>query len=97
MLFIVTKIFDGDTFEINPKWNWNDDTGKVIGLKGYNSPVLGQSGYKEAKERLEQLILNKQVDLRNPVNLSTGRLLCNVYIDGKPLEEYLEDPGEVDE
>ncbi|MCK4654781.1 MAG: hypothetical protein KAU01_10090 [Candidatus Cloacimonetes bacterium] len=89
MLFIVTKIFDGDTFEINPKWNWNDDTGKVIGLKGYNSPVLGQAGYKEAKERLEQLLLDKQVDLRNPVNLSTGRLLCDVFLDGEDVQEHL--------
>ncbi len=89
MLFIVTKIFDGDTFEINPEWNWNDDTGKVIGLKSYDSPVIGQAGYKEAKERLEQLILNKQVDLRNPVNLSTGRLLCDVFVDGEDVRKHL--------
>jgi hypothetical protein len=34
MMFKVTKVFDGDTFEIYPRWNWNDNTGNIVGLKG---------------------------------------------------------------
>ena len=89
MMFKVTKIFDGDTFEIHPYWNWNDNTGNIVGLKGTKPPYLGNPDYDGAKTQLEKLILNKQVDLRNPMNLHTGRLLCDVFVDGEDVREHL--------
>ena len=89
MMFKVTKVFDGDTFEIYPRWNWNDNTGNIVGLKGIKSPFLGNPDYDEAKIQLEKVILNKQVDLRNPMNLHTGRLLCDVFVDGDDVREHL--------
>ena len=85
----VTHIIDGDTFEVTPNWEWNGQTGNSVRPKGYNTPELGEPGYNEAKEKLAGLILNKEIELKNPVGLSYERLLCDVYINGQDLSDLM--------
>lgn len=59
-MYKVTKIIDGDTFEVVPNWEWNRHTGNVVRPKGYNTPELGEPGYFEAKAKLTGLILDKE-------------------------------------
>ncbi|MDI6737962.1 MAG: thermonuclease family protein [Nanoarchaeota archaeon] len=70
----VTYVVDGDTFKIN--------TGQRVRLICINTPERGNYYYKEAKDYLENLVLNKQVSLIKDVseNDSWGRLLRYVYI-----------------
>lgn len=50
----VTKIIDGDTIVVN---------GEHIRLLGIDTDERGEPCYKEAKERLSELVLNKEVEM----------------------------------
>jgi endonuclease YncB( thermonuclease family) len=88
MSFKVTKVIDGDTFEVSPKWKWNKQEGNVIRPKGYNTPEEGKPGYQAAKDKLTKLILSGEVELKNAITITYGRLLCDVYYNGKNLSDY---------
>ena len=88
MGFKVIGVIDGDTFEVSPNWKWNDQTGSIVRANGYDTPEEGQLGYQAAKEKLKNLILNKEVKLKNPIRITYGRLLCDVYYNGKNLADY---------
>jgi len=89
MSFKVIKIIDGDTFEVSPKWKWNNQEGNIVRANGYDTPEEGQPGYQAAKDKLTRLILGKEVELKNPIKITYGRLLCDVYYQGKNLVDYL--------
>ena len=82
MGFSVTKVFDGDTFEVSPYWQWNGQTGNVVSPAGYDTPEQGHIGHDAAKHELARLILGRNVELNNAVAISYGRLVCDVFIDG---------------
>ena len=84
----VTRIIDGDTFEVSPNWEWNGLEGNIVRPSGYDTPERGEPGYEAAKTKLINLILNNEVELKNPIKLTYSRLLCDVYFEGKPLYEY---------
>ena len=88
MIFTVIKVIDGDSFEVSPNWKWNDQTGGVIRVYGYDTPEEGELGYQTAKNKLTDLILDKEVELKNPVRITYGRLLCNVYYNDKNIADY---------
>lgn len=88
MSFKVTKIIDGDTFEVTPKWIWNNTEGNGVRPTGYDTPERGQPGYKETTDKLSSLIFGKIVELKRPIKLSYTRLLCDVYYNGKNLASY---------
>lgn len=84
----VTRIIDGDTFEVLPNWEFEGKTGDVVRPRGYDTPERGQSGYQEAKDKLTSLILGKEVELEDPIKLTYGRLLCDVYYQDRNLAGY---------
>jgi len=88
MSFTVINVIDGDTFEVSPNWEWNNQTGSIVRISGYDTPEEGESGYKTAKEKLIKLILNKEVELKNTVRITYSRLLCDVYYNGKNIINY---------
>jgi len=65
---IVTKVFDGDTFELK-----NNTRVRLLDI---DSPETGLCGYDEAKKRLEELILGKFVTVKElayePYNRDQG-------------------------
>jgi len=74
----VTRIIDGDTFEIS--------SGEKIRLLCVDTPEENQKGYEEAKQFLSDLILNKPIRLEteNQDKDSYGRLLRYVYVNDSP-------------
>jgi len=86
--FTAVRIIDGDTFEVSPNWKWNNQSGNIIRVHGYDTPEQSEPGYQEAKEKLDKLICNKAVELKNPVRITYGRLLCDVYVDGKNIADH---------
>lgn len=88
MGFTVIRVIDGNTFEVSPHWNWNDQTGSVVKATGYDVPKQGEPGYQTAKDKLEKLLLNEQVELLKPLKLPSGRLLADVEYKGLNLADY---------
>jgi len=91
MYFKVVEIIDGDTFKVSPKWKWNNQPGNIIRPNGYDTPEKGEPGYQEATQRLRDLIFQKQVELKNAIRITYGRLLCDVYVNGKNLADCFKD------
>lgn len=90
--FTVTGIVDGDTFRVSPKWRLKvrgvEKRGNIIRPTGYDTPERNQPGFQEATLKLKKLILGKRVILKRPIKLTYGRLLCDVYFEGKNLADY---------
>lgn len=80
----VTKIVDGDTI-------WINDTEKIR-FVGINTPEVGQSGYYEAMQYVNDRIMNQQiyldVDDKNPKD-KYDRTLAVIYINGVNLNQEL--------
>jgi len=83
----VTRIIDGDTFEIS--------TGEKVRLICIDTPELGEAGGEEAKAYLESLILNKLIRLEKDVSETDayGRLLRYAYIDDRFINKELVEEG----
>ena len=72
--FLVTYVVDGDTLEI--------ETGERVRFICIDTPERGESGYSEAKEYLEELVLNKKIILEKDISEvgKYGRLIRYVYL-----------------
>jgi len=78
MAFKVVDVIDGDGFKVWPGRKWDDKTDREVRVNGYDSPEADQQGYQEAKDRVTDLILGNEVELKNPVGITYSRLLCDV-------------------
>jgi len=81
---VVTRVIDGDTIEI--------ENGERVRLVCMDAPELGEDCYREAKERLEELVLDEKVKLVRDVSDrgKYGRLVRYVYkIDGTFVDELM--------
>lgn len=87
-LFTVTSIVDGDTFDVTPQRRWNNQSGERVRPTGYDAPELYEYGGQAAKNKLSSLILGKQVELLTAYKVDRGRLVCDVYCNGKYLADY---------
>ncbi len=78
----VIEVVDGDTFLIENK--------QTIRLYGLNSPELEHCLGQDAKRALSSLILNKRVQLREPIaDQRTRRIMALVYSEGKLINEVM--------
>lgn len=83
----IIRVIDGDTIETID--------GDKIRLIGINTPEKGQKYYKEAKEKIQDLVLNKTVSLESDIEDRDryGRLLRYVYVDGIFVNELMVKSG----
>jgi endonuclease YncB( thermonuclease family) len=86
--FSVTWVVDGDTFDVSPPWRWSGQTGGRVRPAGYDAPELHQPGGQAAKAKLERLILGRSVELGAAYRIDRGRLVADVYLNGRNLTEY---------
>lgn len=85
MHYKVTNVIDANTFEVMPPWKWKDQSGIRVKPARYNTPEENQSGYNKAKDKFKFLLLGKEVDLKNFVDIDYDRLICDVILDSKNL------------
>src|SRR3990167_5282401 len=70
----VTEVVDGDTFQLR--------SGKRVRLMGIDAPEFDRCGGSQAKERLTELIMGKNVILKEETEEAFGRSLSLVYKGG---------------
>ena len=90
-LFEVTKILDGNTFEVKPFWKWCNENGVLVSALGYQAPAADEPGHDEIKRRLMELLFGECITLKNPVAIKNDALICEIYIQGTNLAEHF--PG----
>ena len=82
---VVERIIDGDTIVVNES---------SVRLLGINSPERGEDYYAEAKEFLENLILNKSVELEfGQEKDKYGRGLAYVFLNGENVNVEMVEKG----
>jgi micrococcal nuclease len=86
--FTVSEVIDGDTFKVKEGWELDEKKVDIVRPTGYNTPEEGEPGYEEAKQKLKKLILYKIVEINNPQDIDKGRLVADVYYEGKNLADY---------
>lgn len=81
--FNVIEIIDSNTIAVKPGWTFKDREGNEfrdnkVKISGLNIP----RGDKHAQHRLSSLLLNREVELVNPVIVSMNKgvpvIACNV-------------------
>jgi len=77
----VIKVLDGDTFLLN--------SAQRVRLLAASAPEMENCGGEEAKKRLEELVLNKNVNLSEPFIDQYSRVVALVYVDEVMVNEAL--------
>ena len=77
----VIKVLDGDTFLLN--------SAQRVRLLGASAPEMENCGGKEAKKRLEELVLNRNVKLDEPFIDQYSRVIALVYVENVMVNEIL--------
>ena len=76
---LVVNVLDGDTFVL--------ETSQRVRLAGLNAPEVDFCGGQEAKGKLESLVMEKRVILREPVVDNWGRIVALVYVGNQFINE----------
>lgn len=96
MSWIVTKVFDGDSFLVSPNWEWKGRSNNGVRLAAFDAPEKDKDlrSWRTAKDRLTKLIENKRVDLKNVRTIDVyGRLVCDVHVGGLNVVALLSKPS----
>lgn len=85
--FLVVNVVDGDTLDLN--------NSARVRFSGINTPETGECYYSEAKEKLKELTLNKEVFLETDITLDDkyGRALRYVYVENLFVNGFLVENG----
>ena len=78
---IVTNVVDGDTVDVNVDLGFKVYSKQRIRLAGIDTPERGQPGYQEAKDRVTELVLNKEVCLQTFKASKFGYYLGILVVD----------------
>lgn len=82
----VTRIIDGDTFDLE-----NENRIRIYGINAPEYPKGCMS--EDGKNRLEDLILNKNIGIKQVTKDNFGRLVSLVYLDNLFINEVLVEEG----
>lgn len=86
--FKVVHVVDGDTFDVEPQWEWQGNRGSRVRPTGFDAPELNTLSGQSAKRKLANLVLGKAIVLENAKTIDRGRLVCDVIFNGQRLAGY---------
>ncbi len=78
---VVTNVVDGDTVDVRIDLGFRMYSVQRIRLAGIDTPERGQPGYQEAKDRVIELVLNKEIVLLTSKASKFGYYLGVLVID----------------
>lgn len=76
---VVINVVDGDTVDVNVDLGFKVYSKQRIRLAGIDTPERGQPGYQEAKDRLKDLVLDKEVLLNTSRASKWGYFLGEIF------------------
>ena len=93
----VIKVYDGDTITIASKMPYeNSQLFRFnVRLNGIDTPEIKSKDEnekalaKKARDSLSQLIMNKNIALKNVKNEKYGRILADVYLDDLHINKWM--------
>lgn len=90
MTFTVTRVVDGDTFDVSPNWKLKDGKkGDRVRIANFDAAEIDEWGGKSAMQKLKNLIEGEEVELKKAVNIDRGRVVCDVYYNGTDIMDQL--------
>lgn len=92
-IFEVSRVINGDTFVVKPRWKWDGYPGDHVRAVGYNAPELSASGRRRGVafiywNNLESLILGEKITITEALKLDGDCLVCRVTFNGRDLATY---------
>ena len=95
----VIKVYDGDTITIASKMPYENSQlfRFSVRLNGIDTPEIKSKDEnekalaKKARDSLSQLIMNKNIALKNVKNEKYGRILADVYLDDLHVNKWMID------
>jgi hypothetical protein len=88
--FKVIQIVDANTIKVEQRWFFRGVYGNLIKInstiKDFKIPDADIF-----KKRLEYLLLNQSVDLRDPTEIVDNKLSCLVFLNGVDISTYFPD------
>lgn len=78
---VCVNVVDGDTVDLVIDKGFNDTTKRRIRLLGIDTPERGQTGFQEATDFVESLILEKNCYLQSYKSGSFGRWLGEIFYE----------------
>ena len=93
---IVDNIVNGDTFDIDPKWDFFGDTGCRVRIANFNAPELTETGFRGAiarwyKVQFNRRIFGREVKITGAHKINRDRLVCDLEFDGRDLDSMLKE------
>jgi micrococcal nuclease len=92
----VVKVYDGDTITVAAKMPYSFESPMYrfsVRLLGIDTAEIKtkSAAAKLAKEKLQDLVLHKNVVLKNVQNEKYGRILADVYLDELHVNQWMID------
>jgi len=89
--FKVIEIVDSNSIKVEPLWQFNGVSGNLVkinsSIKNFQIPDADIF-----KKRLESLLFNQYVNLKNPVDIvEKNKLSCLVFLNGVDISSYFPD------
>ncbi len=79
--FLVTRVIDGDTFEVSPQWQaQNGSIGNRVRIANFNAPEANTSEGQQATQNLKIKIAGKRVHLDEQAVDVYGRLVAKIQL-----------------
>jgi len=89
MQLMVTQVIDGESFRVNPSWSVDGERGDIVLMRDHTAPPLGTGAGEAFKQRLEELVLHRAVEVLNPVRVGDGIVEADVFISGQNMAEAM--------
>jgi hypothetical protein len=87
MAFIVKNIVNENTIEVSPGWKWGEHKGNLVSIAGYTPPNNEQTKVF-TKIKLDTLVKNKEIELKNATSAIGTTIHCSVYLNEVDISKY---------
>ena len=84
MLFRVIEIVNESTLRVTPKWKWSEQISDLVTINAQRD--LANLFEKDViLRKLKNELLNKDIELLNPLRVSDDKLLCDIVLNGQKI------------